>query len=204
MANERKISNGWTSPSTGAIIAIIALVGLFCSVQLLGSELKLLSDPDAILVCDVNPLIACSDALLTPESHLLFGLPNSMMGIIAFSMLLAIAAVLLFRGSLPRVIRVLLVVGAFVGLIYVVYFLYLSISYFGKLCPYCMGVWAATLAFAPLALGIGAGTGAFGQKSVKWGQAVQKYWWAIALVLYLIVVLVVVLGLGDKIGYLFS
>lgn len=204
MADQRKTSQGWTSPSTGVIMAIIALVGLFCSVQLLNSELKLLGDPNATLACDVNPLIACSEALLTPQSHLFFGMPNSVMGIVAFSLVLALAAVLIFKGSLPRIVRLLLVVGAAIGLIYVGYFLFLSVSYFGKLCPYCMGVWAATLAFAPLVFGMGAGTGAFGQSSVKWGQTVQKYWWAIALVLYLLVILVIVLGLSDKIGYLFG
>ncbi len=204
MANRKETSRGWTSPSTGAIIAVTALVGLFCSVQLLRAELKILGDPDATLSCDVNPLIACSDSLLAPQAHLLFGIPNSVIGTIAFSMLLAIATVLIFRGTLPKTVRQLLVLGAAIGVVYVGYFLFLSINTFGKLCPYCMGVWAATLAFAPLALGIGAGTGAFGQGSVKWGQTVQKYWWAITLVLYLVVVLAIVLGLSDKIGYLFG
>lgn len=204
MVKQKESTTAWTSPSTGVIMAIAAVVGIFCSVRLLSAELTLLADPNASLTCDLNPLVACSDSLLAPQAHLFFGLPNAIFGAIAFGMVLALAAVLIFKGSLPRIVWIGMAIGAVAGLIYVGYFLFESVSFFGKLCPYCMGVWSATLAFLPLAIGGAGASGALGAGAEGWGRGVHRFWWAITLVLYLIVILIILVTLSDKIGYLFS
>lgn len=204
VANERNSTMRWTSPSTGVFMGLAALVGILCSWQLLAAELKILRDPEAVLTCDLNPLIACSDSLLAPQAHLFFGMPNSVVGLVMFAMMFAVAAVLTTRGSLPRPLWIGLSIGAVAGSVYVAYFLYLSIAVFGKLCPYCMGVWAATLLYLPLAIGGAGAAGALGQGAKKWGKSVHRYWWAIALVLYLLVILIIVVTMSDKIGYLFG
>ena len=190
------------NPAVGVAIMVFSLLGLFSSVMLLQSELDVLADPAANLICDVNPLIGCSSSLLSPQAHLL-GLPNSALGLAAFGALLALGAVITFRGTLPNIIWWGLSVGVIGGLIFVAYFLFQSVTVFRTLCPYCMLTWVATLGALPLVLGAAGTTGALGTGLTSAGRSTLRYSWAITLVLYLLVILVIVVTLSDKIGYLF-
>lgn len=190
------------NPAAGIAIMVFALLGLFSSVMLLQSELDILEDPAANLICDVNPLIGCSSSLLSAQAHLL-GLPNSAVGLAAFGALLALGAVISFRGTLPKIVWWGLTLGVLGGLVFVAYFLFQSVTVFRTLCPYCMLTWVAVLGAVPVVLG-GAGTsGALGTRLSSVGRSTLRYSWAIALALYLLVVLVIVVTLSDKIGYLF-
>lgn len=189
-------------PWVGIAIMVLSGLGLLSSVMLLQSELDVLADPDANLICDVNPLIGCSSSLLSPQAHLL-GIPNSALGLVAFGALLALGAVVTFRGTLPKIVWLGISAGALAGLAFVVFFLFASVTEFRTLCPYCMLTWVATLGILPLALGGAASTGSFGTGSTSAGRSILRYSWAIALVLYLLVVLVIVITLSDKIGFLF-
>lgn len=195
-------TTSWTKPWLGLAVTVFAVLGVISSIALLQSELKLLRDPDAALVCDVNPLIGCSKSLLAPQAHLLV-IPNSAVGLILFGALAAFGLVLMFRAGLPRLIWWGVAAGAVGGLLFVSYFLYESIAVFRTLCPYCMLTWAATLAIVPLAIGGAASSGALGRGAQGFGRTTLKFWWAITLIFYLVVVLIVVIALSDKIGYLF-
>ncbi len=192
----------WTNPWLGALLALFSTIGVFCSYGLLHSELKVLNNPDAVLGCDINPLIGCSDSLMSPQAHL-FGIPNSAVGFFVFGMLLALAAVLIFRGSLPRPIWWGMTVGVVLGLAYVIYFLVHSVATFHSLCPYCMGIWAAVLGALPLVIGGAFSSGSFGNAREQVGASLLKYSWAIILGLYLLVVLVIVVTMSDKVALLF-
>lgn len=190
------------NPAAGIAVMVFSLLGLLSSVMLLQSELDVLADPEANLICDVNPMIGCSSSLLSPQAHLL-GLPNSALGLAAFSALLALGAVITFRGTLPRIVWWGLSVGVLGGLVFVAYFLFQSVTVFRTLCPYCMLTWVATLGVLPVVLGAAAATGALGTRLISAGRSTLRYSWAIALALYLLVILVIVVTLSDKIGYLF-
>lgn len=190
------------NPAVGIAVMMFSLLGLVSSVMLLQSELDVLADPEANLICDVNPLIGCSSSLLSPQAHLL-GIPNSALGLAAFSALLALGAVITFRGSLPKIVWWGLSAGVLGGLVFVAYFLFQSVAAFRTLCPYCMLTWVATLGALPVVLGAAGATGALGTRLISAGRSTLRYSWAIALALYLLVILVVVVTLPDKIGYLF-
>lgn len=190
------------NPAVGIAIMVFSLLGLFSSVMLLQSELEVLADPAANLICDVNPLIGCSSSLLSPQAHLL-GLPNSALGLAAFGALLALGAVIAFRGTLPNIVWWGLSIGVLGGLVFVTYFLFQSVTVFRTLCPYCMLTWVATLGVLPVVLGAAGSAGALGTRLTSAGRSTLRYSWAIALALYLLVILVIVVTLSDKIGYLF-
>lgn len=187
-----------------AALAFLAfsLLGLVSSALLLDSELTVLRTPGAELDCDVNPLIGCSSSLLSPQAHLL-GLPNSAIGLAAFGALIALAFVIALGGALPRLIWGGLAAGALLGLVFVSYFVFQSVVEFRTLCPYCMLTWVAALGILPLALGGAAASGAFGEGLRSLGRSTVRYSWAVALLLYLLIVLVIVVALPDKIGFLF-
>ncbi|WP_350257687.1 vitamin K epoxide reductase family protein [Scrofimicrobium sp. R131] len=194
-----------TAPQLSRPVAIalllFAVIGLGASFLLLKSELELLADPAANLGCDINPLIACSDSLMTPQAHLL-GVPNSMIGMMAFSALVALAVTLAAGVRLPRWIWGGLGVGTLVAMVYVLYFLLQSLLTFRALCPYCMIVWAATIGIFTIVWAALFAGGMFGGRGVALGRSVLRFWPLVVLAMYLLVVLAIVLSLPDKIGYL--
>lgn len=193
----------WTNPLVGAFVVFLSALGLLASVSLLQAELERLRDPDALLACDMNPLIGCSDSLLSPQAHLMV-LPNSAVGMAAFGALLALGAVLLFKGSLPKVVWWGASAGMVVGLGFVSYFLYQSITAFRSLCPYCVLTWVAILGLLPLFLGATAASGALGGRARSGGETLLRYWWVVWILELLVVVLIVIVGLGSKISLLFA
>lgn len=201
-SKSREASIRWAAPWSGLFIVIFSALGLYASVGLLMSELQALTDPDAHLACDLNPLIGCSSSLLSPQAHLLI-MPNSALGLIAFGAMFALGAVLMFGGGLPRVIWWGFAAGSLGGLAFVVYFLYESVTHFKALCPFCMVTWAAVLGVLPIALGGAAASGALGGGARPAGKSLLKYSWALVLILYMLVLLVVLVTMADKLKYLF-
>lgn len=192
----------WQGPMSGLATVVFAAFGLYASIGLLMTEMQAREFPDSILGCDLNPLVGCSDSLLTPQAHLL-GIPNSVLGIVAFSAMAALGAVLLFGGGLPRLVWWGYAAGAAGGIAFVIYFLVLSVAVFGSLCPFCMITWAAALGIVPIAWGGAAASGSFGKKFRQAGKSTLKYGWVIVLGLYLLVILVILLTMADTVRLLF-
>ena len=203
MAKNRSSAQNWTSQALGWVFAALSAMGIFASFQLLKEEITALKDPAATLACDLNPLVGCSSSLLTSQAHLLI-IPNSGAGMLIFGMLLAVAGVLIGGAGLPRLVWWGLSVGSLVGMGYVIYFLIASITIFKTLCPYCMVVWLAIIILTPLAWGGALRSGAYGRSRENVGRAILKYSWAIALAIVLLIVLVILVGLRDKVGMLFG
>ncbi len=203
MAKNQSSAASWTNPTLGWVFAVLSAMGIFASFQLLKGEIWVLRDPEIALACDLNPLVGCSSSLLTPQAHLLI-IPNSGVGLFIFGMLLAVAGVLIGRAGLPRLVWWGLSVGSLVGMGYVIYFLTASITIFRTLCPYCMVVWLSIIILTPLAWGGALRSGAYGSGKEAAGRTVLKFSWAIALAIVLLIVLVILVGLSDKVGLLFS
>jgi uncharacterized membrane protein len=79
------------------ILIVGSIIGLLASFGLMLDTIKLFRDPDAILLCNVNPFIGCSSVIDTWQGYV-FGFPNPLLGIISFSMLFAVG-VMLFSGG---------------------------------------------------------------------------------------------------------
>ena len=69
---------------------------MLASIELVLSELKTLKNPHAALSCDLNPLIGCSDSLQSWQGHLLFGIPNSVIGTAVFALAAGLLATWIF------------------------------------------------------------------------------------------------------------
>lgn len=199
----QKAPEKWTSALTGLFIIILSAAGIYASLGLLNSEIQILRDPLASLGCDINPLIGCSESILTPQAHVLT-IPNSALGLAAFSALAALGAVMAFGGGLPRFVWLGAAAGGAGGIAFVIYFLILSVTKFKALCPYCLVTWVAALGVAPLLFGGAAASGALTSRLQPLGKSVLRYSWAIALGLYLAVVLVIVFAMPDKVRILFG
>ena len=190
--------------STGIFLLIAAVLGLAAAFELILSELQVLRDPLGELACDINPLITCSTSLLSGQSRLLFDIPNSLIGIMAFTALATFAVIIISRVNLPRWVWWCMGAGTLVGVTYVAFFLHVSISVFQGLCPYCMLVWVATLATTVLVWAQILASGMAGESAVPAGRSIQRYWWLILLLLLLIIAVIIAIGLTEQISMVFG
>ena len=199
---------------------------MLASIELVLSELKTLKNPHAALSCDLNPLIGCSDSLQSWQGHLLFGIPNSVIGTAVFALAAGLLATWIFlphtattttqadlagdglEAGTPapalgaRIPFLALEAGLTLALGQIAFFLYYSVTEFRTLCPYCMIVWAATIL---LWVHLGAALLRAGWMPVP--RALARIWaqqrWLITGILLVLIVLVVAVTLSDKLVYLF-
>lgn len=104
-----------------------------------------LTGADAIISCDISPIVTCGPNLLSPGGNLL-GFSNSLIGIVLFlGPVFAGVSALAARGGLAdwywRTFAVF-VSGAF---LFVHFLAYRSVFEYGSLCPWCMVVWLVTI-----------------------------------------------------------
>lgn len=173
-----------------------AILGCGASIKLLLTELAHVSNPAAALECDLNPLIGCGASLMSTQAHVL-GVPNSVLGIVAFLGLMVLGAVAMLM-PLPRPLWMAAGLAGAGALGFIAWFLYHSIFTFGALCPYCLVVWVATLCVAGILLP----QAVVAMQKKPSASTLMSHTWAYILVLHLLVALAIVIGLRTQIGAL--
>ena len=159
------------------------------------SELKLIREPLANLSCDISPLVSCGDSLNVWQGNLL-GVPNSFVGAMAFAVLLFAGVLLASGGRLPRWVWWAMTAGTVGGITFVVWFLIVSITVFGKLCPFCMLVWAVTIPISAATWGEAARRGHLGLSRTAAGHLYEARW-LIAGAMYMAVIITVLVAFWD-------
>jgi uncharacterized membrane protein len=140
----------------GAIWVLIAgVLGLAASVTLTIEKIEILIDPDYVPSCSLNPVLSCGSVMITPQASA-FGFPNSLMGIVAFSVVLVTGVLAVAKVDLPRWYWVGLAIGTLLGTVFVHWLAWQSLYSIGALCPYCMVVWAVTIQLLVVATSIAA------------------------------------------------
>ena len=64
-----------------------SLMGILCSFLITIEKINLIANPSYIPSCNINPFISCGSVMKTPQASL-FGFPNSLLGILGFSIML--------------------------------------------------------------------------------------------------------------------
>jgi uncharacterized membrane protein len=97
--------------------------------------------------------------MATPQASA-FGFPNSLLGIVAFSVVVVTGVLAVAKVALPRWYWAGLAAGTLLGVVFIHWLIVQSLYRIGALCPYCMVVWTvsipllvvvASIALAPLA-----------------------------------------------------
>ncbi|MEE6272879.1 vitamin K epoxide reductase family protein [Georgenia sp. MJ206] len=126
------------------LLTIGGAIGLWAAVMLVLSERAVRIDPDTALACDLNPLVGCGDFIVSWQAAAL-GVPNALLGTIAFTLLTVTGVVLLGGARLQRWYWVGLMVGVVLAAGVITWFQFQSMAVLRGLCPYCMVVWAVTI-----------------------------------------------------------
>jgi uncharacterized membrane protein len=126
------------------VMTIGAAVGLLASFMLSVEAITLAKDANAVLACDLNDTLSCSTVGRHPSAAI-FGFPNAFVGMISFSVLLAVGVAGLMGAKLPKLYMYLAWMGGIFGLIFATWMFAMSYFVIGVLCPWCLTTDIATL-----------------------------------------------------------
>src|SRR3990167_4979356 len=117
------------------ILMVGSIIGLLASFILTVDTIEIIKNPAVNLPCNINPFISCTSVAGTWQSQI-FGFPNPLLGIVAFSMLFAIGVMLLSGGLSKKPLWLLVNLGTLAAIIFVIWFFYESVYKIGSLCIY--------------------------------------------------------------------
>ena len=126
----------------GWILAVCGGIGLIAAFTLTVEKFELATDPAYTPTCSINPIVNCGSVMDTPQA-VVFGFPNSLLGIAGFSALIAVAVLM---GSRPPTWVMIGLQSGLTGAVVFVHWLILQSLYrINALCPYCMAVWVVVV-----------------------------------------------------------
>ena len=129
---------------TAWVLMVGGIIGIFASIELIIQKIAVLSNPDFVPNCDINPVLSCGSVINTEQASL-FGFPNPVLGVIGFTIVIMFGALLYAGVELPKSMWLGLNVGALAGMVFVIWLVIQSLYVIGALCPWCMVVWSITI-----------------------------------------------------------
>lgn len=126
------------------LMLIGGAIGLAASIVLTIDKARLADNPDKTFSCDINAFVSCAGVMASDQASA-FGFPNSYIGIVGFAGVVLIALALIVGFALPSLVKAGLWFGSLFGIGLVTWLQFQSIYEIGKLCPYCMVVWAVMI-----------------------------------------------------------
>lgn len=140
------------APSAWAVL-VAGVVGLVASMALMVEKVELLLHPSYRPSCNLNPVLSCGSVMVKPQASVL-GFPNSLIGIIAFTVVLVTGVLAVSKAALPQWYWVGLLIGTLIGAGFVHWLIFQSLYRIGALCPYCMVVWVVTISLLVVVVSI--------------------------------------------------
>ncbi|WP_341925384.1 vitamin K epoxide reductase family protein [Nocardioides psychrotolerans] len=131
----------------GLGLAVLGAIGLAAAFALTVDKIRLLEDPTFKPSCDLNPVLSCGSVMVTDQASA-FGFPNSLLGLVGFSVVVTVGVLLASGARLPSWVLVGLAGGASLGLALVHWLAFQSLYRIGALCPWCLVVWSVTIPIA--------------------------------------------------------
>jgi uncharacterized membrane protein len=126
-------------------ILLAGIIGEVAAFVLTVEKVRQLQNPSYVPSCSINPVLSCGSVMLTKQASL-FGFPNPLIGIAAFSVVTVTGVLAVAGVRLPRWYWAGLAGGTLLGVVFVHWLIYQSLYEIGALCPYCMVVWVVTTA----------------------------------------------------------
>ena len=176
------------APLSAWWVLFAGVVGLIASATLTVEKIKILLNPSYVPSCSINPILSCGSVMQTPQASV-FGFPNPLIGIAAFSVVMVTGVLAVTKVALPQWYWIGLTVGTLAGAGFVHWLIFQSLYRIGALCPYCMVVWAVTIpllvvvasiAFRPVIQGNALARGLY-----HWRWSITALWFTAVILLIL-------------------
>lgn len=129
----------------GLPVVVFSIIGFVSSFWLVLERLASYKDPSHTASCDISPVLSCTTITQSWQASV-FGFPNPLIGVVAFTIGMCYGVLILSRVKLPQWIHYAFLVGIVLGALFVAWLAFQAIVVIKLLCIYCMLVWASTLA----------------------------------------------------------
>lgn len=130
----------------GSVLVVMGILGLVASFALTYDLIKIGQDASYEPSCSINPIISCTSVMETAEATVIGDIPNSMFGIIGFSMLIVFGLFVALEIILPRKIWQLAQLAAIGGILFSHFLIFSSVFVLRTICPWCFVTWLVTIA----------------------------------------------------------
>lgn len=115
------------------------ITGLLSAFVLTVEKFHVIENPNATLSCSFNLVLNCATVMQTPQASV-FGFPNSLIGLMAFSVVIAVAVFGLAGARFPRWILIGANIGYLLGAVFSYWLFFQSVYVIQVLCPWCLVV----------------------------------------------------------------
>lgn len=180
-------SRGW-----GLLLVIGSTIGFLAAMILTIDRIRLLSNPEVALVCDISPFVTCGP-VMSSKAGALFGFPNPLLGIAGFAIAGTTGMVLIAGARLARWYLVCFEVGCLLAGVFITWLQTQSLYVIGALCIWCMCVWAVTIPIVVVTTAVTLAAGAFGDGARRLGRVIGSWQVVIIAIWYLVVVTAIAL-----------
>ncbi len=126
------------------ILIAAGVVGILASFALTYDKIHVLMDKGYTPSCNINPILSCGSVMKTEQASLL-GVPNTVFGLIAFSMLLTFGFLLAGGAKVKRWVWIGAQLAATLGVIFMHYLFFQGVYRINAICPWCFVVWMITI-----------------------------------------------------------
>lgn len=126
------------------ILIAAGIIGCLASFVLTYDKLQVLQNPNYRPSCNINPILSCVSVMKTEQASLL-GVPNTIFGLVAFSMLLTFGALLASGAMVKKWIWQGAQAAAILGVVFMHYLFFQGVYRIGAICPWCFVVWMITI-----------------------------------------------------------
>jgi uncharacterized membrane protein len=130
--------------SSALVMFLASISGFVASFLLTIDKIKLLKDSQFVPSCNISETLNCKSVMLSEQAEV-FGFPNSLIGIGAFAIFIALSVALLAGTRFPVWFWQVALVGTGTAVIFCHWLAYQTTFVIGALCPYCMVAWGGTL-----------------------------------------------------------
>ena len=123
------------------VILAFAITALIAAFTLSLEEILLMKHPDAVLSCTLNAVLNCATVMKTWQASVFFGIPNMLIGLMAFPVMITVAVAYLWGGArygkgFLRAMNICVLAGTLFA-----YWLFFNSLYaIQVLCPWCLVV----------------------------------------------------------------
>jgi uncharacterized membrane protein len=126
------------------MLLVTAAAGLLASWVITLDKIKLAENPDFTPACSLNPVISCG-SIMKSEQATAFGVPNPLIGLVAYGIVVCVGMSLLTRARFPRWYWLTFNAGTLFGVGFCTWLMYQSLYDIGALCLWCSLAWVATI-----------------------------------------------------------
>ncbi len=126
------------------LLTITGLIGIAASFILTYDKIQVLRDSSYDPGCNINPILSCGSVMSTEQASL-FGVPNTIFGLMAFSMLLTFGILLISGAKFKKSIWLGAQIMATLGVIFMHYLFFQGVYRINAICPWCFVTWMITI-----------------------------------------------------------